>query len=77
MPAKGQSGTKRQYSRHPWDAWLHPSNMGFVALRGRDWQGRVDSFVQAIRNQCSKRGLHVALSVSEDGDRVTVMFVKE
>lgn len=57
-------------TRYPWDRWF--STGKFLLVRGQDYSGRTDSFVQQIRQRASDRGLRLRVWVAPDGSAVRV-----
>ena len=54
-----ETKSKPWNARYPWDRWLKPGR--FRARRGRDYICSASSFLQAVRNEASKRGLHISV----------------
>ena len=68
----GESKSPRKYGRrYPWEKWIKVGQT--VTLeKGKDFNGRIDTFAQQIRNRASLVGVRVSVKLSDDGDTVTV-----
>ena len=53
---------RQPYGRkYPWDRWF--TKQWFRVTRGKDYEGRTDSFIQQVRNAAKARNLSVRISV--------------
>ena len=65
------------YRRYPWTDWF---GLTQVELRkGRDYEGRMDSFIQQCRNAAHKYGVSISIVPDEEGQSflLKIMGVRE
>lgn len=58
--------------KYPWDRWF--GKRWFRVSRGKDYEGRTDTFIQQVRNAARSRNLNVRISVlrSPTAEEITV-----
>jgi len=61
--------------KYPWDDWFAAKL--FSLRRGEDFDGRVDSFIQYIRNVASDRGVGIRVQIQEGPPITVIVSVKE
>ena len=64
--------TKRHGRRYPWKEWF--SKGKFKLVRGRDYNGRTDTFIQRIYSKAGPSGYNIGIgiTVSDDNNSITV-----
>lgn len=63
---------KKHGHRYPWDQWFARGK--FRLTPGKDFLGRVDTFIGQIRNRASSRGLGVKISAPDDLSSLEVVI---
>jgi hypothetical protein len=64
--------TKPKKRRYPWTEWFRAGR--FTAVRGTDFTGRTDTFLQIVRQRAIGRGVSLHIEVSDDGSIVDVVM---
>lgn len=63
-----------RHSERPWKRWF--ASGSFVLVRGRDFDGRIDTMVQQVRNAAVRIKRPVGVAVSDDGSMIAVVVGK-
>lgn len=68
---RGDEGRVLHGRRYPWNEWFGAKK--FYVRKGRDYNGRTDTFAQQVRTRASERGLSVSVEIDEDGEGLRVV----
>jgi hypothetical protein len=60
------SPAPRYGRRYPWGAWF--SKRRLTLWKGRDYNGRTDTFAQQIRSIAPRHGVSVSIRIAADGN---------
>jgi len=59
-------------NKYPWQEWFDAGK--FTAVRGIDFHGRTDTFLQVVRQRAIGRNVRMHITVSDDGNVVDVVI---